>query len=145
MIFNRIIMSPRASYQIYVIAGFAAIGGFLFGYDLGVISGVITMSNFLTAFGDTESLARGSLTSTISGSIVGVMSVGCFIGALLAGQASDRFSRKYSIVLFSAIFVISGALQAGSFNLFVLLLSRLIAGKINNFLNFTLQHIEANV
>ena len=66
--------------------------------------------------------------SGISGSIVGVMSVGCFVGALLAGQAGDRFSRKYSIVLFSVIFVISGALQAGSMDLFTLLLSRLIAG-----------------
>jgi MFS family permease len=126
-------MSSRANCQIYTTAGFAAIGGFLFGYDLGVISGVITMSNFIIAFGDRASLARGSLTSAISGSIVGVMSVGCFIGALLAGQASDRFSRKYSIVLFSAIFIISGALQAGSMNLFILLVSRLIAGKIMSF------------
>jgi hypothetical protein len=123
-------MSSRANCQIYAAAGFAAIGGFLFGYDLGVISGVITMSNFLVAFGNKASLDRGSLTSAISGSIVGVMSIGCFIGALLAGQTSDRFSRKYSIVLFSVIFIISGALQAGSINLIMLLVSRLIAGKI---------------
>jgi MFS family permease len=120
--------SFQANWQIYATGGFAAIGGFLFGYDLGVISGVITMSNFLVAFGDRASLARGSLTSAVSGSIVGVMSIGCFVGALLAGQASDRLSRKYSIVLFSVIFVISGALQAGSVNLFMLLVSRLIAG-----------------
>lgn len=122
-------MPSRSNGQIYAIAGFAAIGGFLFGYDLGVISGVITMANFLMVFGDEASLARGSLTSAVSGSIVAVMSVGCFVGALLAGQASDRLSRKYSIVLFSAIFVVSGALQAASYNLFMLLLSRLIAGK----------------
>lgn len=123
-------MSSRANFQIYATAGFAAIGGFLFGYDLGVISGVITMPHFLLAFGGEESSIRGSLSSMISGSIVGVMSIGCFIGALLAGQAGDMFSRKYSIVLFSIIFIVSGALQAGSFNLFFLLLSRLIAGKI---------------
>jgi predicted MFS family arabinose efflux permease len=61
------------------------------------------------------------------------MSIGCFIGALLAGQASDRLSRKYSIALFSVIFIISGALQAGSIDLFMLLVSRLIAGKIKHF------------
>jgi hypothetical protein len=125
-------MSPAANCQIYATGGFAALGGFLFGYDLGVISGVITMSNFLTVFGDQASLARCSLTSAVTGSIVGVMSVGCFIGALLAGQASDRFSRKYSILLFSVIFIVSGALQAGSFNLLTLLISRLIAGKMRN-------------
>ncbi|CAF1647623.1 unnamed protein product, partial [Adineta ricciae] len=118
----------RADYQVYGTAVFAAIGGFLFGYDLGVISGVITMSNFIAVFGDQASMSRGSLTSSISGSIVGVMSIGCFIGALLAGQASDRFSRKYSIVLFSIIFTISGALQGGSMNLTMLLVSRLVAG-----------------
>ncbi|CAF4980380.1 unnamed protein product [Rotaria sp. Silwood1] len=121
-------MLSRADYQVYKTGGFAAIGGFLFGYDLGVISGVIIMSNFLVAFGDEASLARGSLTSAVSGSIVGIMSIGCFIGALMAGQASDKLSRKYSIVLFSAIFIASGALQAGSINLTMLLVSRLIAG-----------------
>lgn len=130
--------SSRNNRVIYATGGFAAIGGFLFGYDLGVISGVITMSNFLVVFGDTASLARGSLTSAVSGSIVGVMSIGCFVGALLAGQASDRLSRKYSIVLFSIIFIISGALQAASINLFMLLLSRLIAGKRKMCLHYTL-------
>lgn len=126
-------MWSKADYRIYATGGFAAIGGFLFGYDLGVISGVITMSNFLLAFGDEASLARGSLTSGVLGSIVGVMSIGCFCGALLAGQASDKLSRKYSIVLFSLIFIVSGVLQAASVNLTMLLLSRLIAGKIISF------------
>ncbi|CAF2394200.1 unnamed protein product [Rotaria sp. Silwood2] len=121
-------MLSRADYQVYTTGGFAAIGGFLFGYDLGVISGVIVMSNFLVAFGGEASLARGSLTSAVSGSIVGVMSIGCFIGALMAGQASDKLSRKYSIVVFSAIFIVSSVLQAGSINLTMLLVSRLIAG-----------------
>jgi MFS family permease len=129
-------MRSRGNYQIYTTAVFAAIGGFLFGYDLGVISGVITMSNFIFVFGDQASIARGSLTSSISGSIVGVMSIGCFIGALMAGQASDRLSRKYSIGLFSVIFIVSGALQAGSTNLIMLLVSRLIAGTVTRFFDF---------
>ena len=69
-------MPSRANFQIYATAGFAAIGGFLFGYDLGVISGVITMPNFLRAFGGEDSFIRGSLTSSVAGSIVAVMSIG---------------------------------------------------------------------
>lgn len=122
-------MKPsNKNFQVYVTGAFAAIGGLLFGYDTGVISGVLTMSDFLLAFGGMASLRRGSLTSSVAGSIVGIMLVGCFIGALLGGPAGDRLSRKYSIVVFSIVFIISAALQTGAVNLFMLLLSRLIAG-----------------
>ncbi|CAF1388233.1 unnamed protein product [Rotaria sordida] len=120
-------MSSNKNFQVYLTGGFAAIGGLLFGYDTGVISGVLTMSDFLLAFGGIASITRGSLTSSVSGSIVGIMLVGCFVGALLAGPAGDHFSRKYSIVIFSIVFIISAILQTGSFNLFMLLLSRLVA------------------
>ncbi|CAF4458444.1 unnamed protein product [Rotaria sp. Silwood2] len=121
-------MSSNNNFQVYLTGGFAAIGGLLFGYDTGVISGVLTMSDFLLAFGGPASVTRGSLPSSISGSIVGIMLVGCFLGALLAGPSGDRFSRKYSIVIFAVIFIVSAILQTGSFNLFMLLLSRLVAG-----------------
>ena len=114
--------------QVYITGAFAAIGGLLFGYDTGVISGVLTMSDFLLAFGGASSLQRGSLPTSVSGSIVGIMLVGCFFGALLGGPAGDRFSRKYSIVLFSVIFIISAVLQTAAHGLCVLLMSRLIAG-----------------
>jgi len=123
-------MSSSKNFQVYLTGSFAAIGGLLLGYDTGVISGVLTMSDFLLAFGGTASLTRGLLPSSISGSIVGIMLVGCFFGSLMAGPSGDRLSRKYSIVLFSLIFIISAILQTGSFNLFMLLLSRLVAGKI---------------
>ncbi|CAF3758695.1 unnamed protein product [Rotaria socialis] len=121
-------MSSNKDFQVYLTGGFAAIGGLLFGYDTGVISGVLTMSDFLLAFGGPAAVIRGSLPSSISGSIVGIMLVGCFLGALLAGPAGDRFSRKYSIVIFSLVFIVSAILQTGSFNLFMLLLSRFVAG-----------------
>jgi len=123
-------MACGKNFRAYLVGGFSAIGGFLFGYHTGVISGVLTMSDFLLAFGGTASLARGSLTSSVSGSIVGIMLVGCFLGALIAGPLGDRLSRKYSIVLFSIIFIISAILQTCSYNLFMLLISRLVAGKI---------------
>lgn len=123
-------MPSNKNFQVYLTGGFAALGGLLFGYDTGVISGVLTMSDFLLAFGGFSSLTRGSLPSSIAGSIVGIMLVGCFFGALIAGPSGDRLSRKYSIVLFSVIFIISAILQTGSYNLSMLLLSRLVAGKI---------------
>jgi SP family sugar:H+ symporter-like MFS transporter len=122
-------MASRSDSQVYIISGFAAIGGFLYGYDIGVISGVLTMPDFLSTFGDATSIAQGTLTSTLRGAIVGVFLFGCFLGALIAGQAGDRLSRKYSIVLFSIIFIVGAALQSGSVHLVMLLIARLIAGK----------------
>lgn len=126
-------MSSDKNFQVYLTGGFAAIGGLLFGYDTGVISGVLTMSDFLMEFGGPASVVRGSLPASIAGSIVGVMLVGCFLGALLAGPSGDRYSRKYSIVLFSVVFIVSGILQTASYNLSMLLLSRMVAGKIEIF------------
>ncbi|CAF2604039.1 unnamed protein product [Rotaria sp. Silwood2] len=86
------------------------------------------MPGFLQQFGGKASVSRGLLSSGVSGSVVGLLVVGCFFGALMAGQAGDRLSRKYSIVLFSVIFSIGAAIQAGSFNLIMLLASRFISG-----------------
>lgn len=114
--------------EVYKSAGFAAIGGLLFGYDTGVISGVLSMFDFLQVFGDRNILGQRSLSSLAAGSIVGIMLVGCFLGALSAGPLADRISRKYSIVLFSVVFIFSAVLQTVSINLTMLLLSRLVAG-----------------
>ena len=122
------VSSSKKNLQVYTTSAFAALGGLLFGYDTGVISGVLTMSDFLLAFGGTASFQRGSLTSSVAGSIVGIMLVGCFFGALFSGPAGDRLSRKYSIVLFAIVFIVSAALQTAAVNLFMLLVSRLIAG-----------------
>ena len=122
-------VSSSTNSQVYITGAFAAIGGLLFGYDTGVISGVLTMSDFLLAFGGVASRNRGSLTSSVAGSIVGIMLVGCFFGALIAGPAGDRLSRKYSIVVFSVVFIVSAILQTVAVNLVMLLLSRLVAGE----------------
>ncbi|CAF1465100.1 unnamed protein product [Didymodactylos carnosus] len=74
--------------QVYIIGCFAAIGGLLFGYDIGVISGVLTIRDFITTFGDQDDVQRQTLRDETTGSIVGILQAGCFIGALCAGQAA---------------------------------------------------------
>ncbi|CAF1608590.1 unnamed protein product, partial [Didymodactylos carnosus] len=122
-------MTKKASsFQVYLTCAFASIGGFLFGYDTGVISGVLTMNDFLKYFGGTRALERQQLDSSISGAIVGILIAGCFVGALFGGPAGDRFSRKYSIVLFCWIFILGAILQTASIHIAMLLVSRFIAG-----------------
>lgn len=69
------------SFLLYGVCSFAAIGGFLFGYDSGVISGVLTMTDFKIKMNGTE-----NLSSLEQGTITGLLLAGCFVGSLVAGN-----------------------------------------------------------
>ncbi|KAJ9149772.1 General substrate transporter [Pleurostoma richardsiae] len=72
----------------------ASVGGFMFGYVSGQISGYFSMSDYAKRFGhdNTFSAAR-------QGAIVGLLSVGCLFGALIIGQVVDRIGRRMTICL----------------------------------------------
>ncbi len=100
-----------------LIACVAALGGFLFGYDSGVING--TVSALQSAF-QTDSLA--------SGFNVASMLLGCAAGAFLAGRIADRLGRKAALFLAAILFGVSawGSGIAGGSAEFVIY--RLIGG-----------------
>jgi sugar porter (SP) family MFS transporter len=96
---------------------FGALGGILFGYDLGVIAGVnvlITKQWHLTA------LQKGVITASLA--------VGAMIGAMLAGRLADRMGRRRTIMV-AALVVIAGTIGcalAGSWP--VLMVTRGVIG-----------------
>jgi len=79
----------------------ATIGGFLFGYDSGVING--TVDGLKTAFHS---------NSVGTGFNVASMLLGCAAGAFMAGWLADKFGRK-TILLISAVCFTVSALGAG--------------------------------
>ncbi|MFG0286880.1 MAG: sugar porter family MFS transporter [Rhodopirellula sp. JB044] len=79
----------------------ATIGGFLFGFDSGVING--TVDGLRTAF---ES------DSVVTGFAVASMLLGCAAGAFAAGRLADRFGRR-NILLISAVFFSVSAWGSG--------------------------------
>ncbi|KAJ1924836.1 hypothetical protein IWQ60_004945 [Tieghemiomyces parasiticus] len=106
--------------QVYTAAGVAAIGGLLFGYDTGVISGVLDMDNFKTYYNFPDATMRGT--------IVAMLTLGCFLGSLASGYLADRIGRKFSIVLGSAVFIVGAALQTAALNTAMLIVGRIVAG-----------------
>jgi sugar porter (SP) family MFS transporter len=81
---------------------FGALGGLLFGYDTGVISGAIL---FVTKdFG---------LSPFMQGAIVAALLLGAMVGAGLAGPLSDRMGRKRLIMIAAIVFTV-GALGAAA-------------------------------
>ncbi|KAF5985079.1 myo-inositol transporter [Fusarium coicis] len=88
--------APGLFLNLYVVA--TAIGGMLFGYDIGVISGV------LLVLGD--DLDGCLLTPSNREFITALCAAGAFIGAIIAGITADEYGRKPAIRFASVLFTI---------------------------------------
>ncbi|WP_143735527.1 MFS transporter, partial [Microbulbifer mangrovi] len=87
--------SPSLLFVI-LICSVATIGGFLFGFDSGVINGTVT--GLQQAF---NSNTAGT------GFNVASMLLGCAVGAFFAGRLADLWGRKTLLLIASVLFVIS--------------------------------------
>ena len=95
----------------------ATLGGLLFGYDTGVISGAI------------ESLtARFGLGDFMKGWATGCVLIGCAVGVLLVGPISDRFGRKLAMFLAAAMFLVSAIGTALPSDIWTFILFRFLGG-----------------
>jgi sugar porter (SP) family MFS transporter len=103
--------------HIAFIAATAALGGVLFGYDTGVISGALL---FLRTAFHLSPLMLGVVTSIALG--------GAAVGAAFAGRLADRFGRRPILLVTSVIFVVGATVSALAPDLAVLLGGRLLVG-----------------
>ncbi|PCD42934.1 hypothetical protein AU210_005458 [Fusarium oxysporum f. sp. radicis-cucumerinum] len=97
-----------------------AIGGMLFGYDTGVISGV------LVVLGD--DLDGRLLTPSNKELITALCAAGAFIGAIIAGITADKYGRKPAIWFASVLFTIGAVVQAASYSLVQMCVGRVLVG-----------------
>ena len=82
--------------QITVISIVATIGGFLFGFDSGVING--TVDGLQAAF-NSDSVGTGFNVAS--------MLLGCAVGAFFAGRLADRLGRRSLLIAAAVFFTIS--------------------------------------
>ncbi|WP_024611543.1 sugar porter family MFS transporter [Pseudoalteromonas sp. TB64] len=92
------VSTPTEASILYVIfiSAVAAIGGFLFGFDSGVINGTVS------ALGNTF-----NSSSVATGFNVASVLLGCALGALAAGPLADKFGRRSIMIATAIIFAIS--------------------------------------
>jgi sugar porter (SP) family MFS transporter len=109
--------APRTTRLVYLVTVIAAIGGFLFGYDTGVISGALlfiekdfTMSPF------------------VEGVVVSAILVGAFFGAMGCGPLADRLGRRLSILVLAAVFGVGSVLAATAVSVPMLVGARVVLG-----------------
>ncbi len=96
-----------------------AAGGFLFGFDTSVISGVIEYISSPQVY-NLDEISKGWTVSCII--------IGCMIGCIFAGPLSSRFGRKNTLILTALIFLASslGCALAHQYSVFITF--RIIAG-----------------
>ncbi|GAA1588398.1 sugar porter family MFS transporter [Actinomadura kijaniata] len=100
-----------------LLAGAAALGGFLFGYDTSVINGTV------------EALkSQFHLNSFVVGLVVSSALLGCAVGAWFAGPLADRFGRVRVMQAAALLFVVSALGSALAFNAWDLTFWRVVGG-----------------
>ncbi|KKP04641.1 hypothetical protein THAR02_03254 [Trichoderma harzianum] len=97
----------------------SGLGFILFGYDNGVIGGLLTAPDFESTF---------NLDSTLQGVVTSLFELGCFFGSLVTAVAGGRLGRRTLAHLGTLSITIGALLQASSFSVGQLMVGRIIAG-----------------
>ena len=102
---------------VYFLTAFAAIGGFLFGYDTGVISGAMILIK-----------QEFHLSSFWQELVVSVTIGTAILGALFGGFLNQWFGRKPMLITSAMVFTIGAVVMGIAHTREVLLLGRLTVG-----------------
>ncbi|KAI8637281.1 hypothetical protein BD408DRAFT_375425 [Parasitella parasitica] len=107
----------KGTFFVYSLVFCVCIGGFLFGYDTGVISGALQpIQNDFT------------MSTRQKEWVVGATTLGAIFGGFFAGFLSDRFGRKPLVLCAASVFVIGSLFLTFAISYISLLLGRLVVG-----------------
>ncbi|XP_062928565.1 proton myo-inositol cotransporter-like isoform X1 [Mobula hypostoma] len=102
---------------VYVLSAFAALGGFLFGYDTGVVSGALLLLK--KEFALNELWQELVVSSTVGAAAISALSGGFF---------NDRFGRKPCILCSSLLFMVGAVVMTAAKERYTLLAGRVVVG-----------------
>ncbi|BFZ60024.1 sugar transporter-like protein [Saitoella coloradoensis] len=129
----------------WAITSVATIGFLLFGYDQGVMSGIITGEYFNKEFPATYGSDQHA--STIQGTVTSVYELGCFAGALAALFLGERMGRLRTIFLGAVIMILGTVIQVTAFDahfgLGQFIIGRVVTGVGNGFNTATIPTWQA--
>lgn len=118
-------------------------GFFLFGYDQGVMGGLLTLPTFVSIFPEMDTIsehltaAQKSRNSTVQGVAISLYEIGCMIGALSCSSLGEKLGRRKSIFLGAVVMIIGSIIQATSFGLIQFIVGRIVTGFGNGFITST--------
>ncbi|CCH41443.1 High-affinity glucose transporter [Wickerhamomyces ciferrii] len=116
---------PQSTLMSILVGLFAAVGGFIYGYDTGIINSIAEMEYVRQQFASNGQYFTAKETSLITA----ILSLGTFFGALLAPFTSDSIGRRYTII-FSCflVFIVGNICQIAATGIPLLCIGRFITG-----------------
>lgn len=118
----------KSSIKLFIViaASIAALGGFLFGFDTGVISGAILF------------IAKEfHLSAFTNGLVVSAALFGALLGAISSGRVTDYLGRRRLLLILGFIFIFGTLLTALASTVFWLIIGRVIVGFAIGISSFT--------
>ncbi|SCU81253.1 LAME_0B06216g1_1 [Lachancea meyersii CBS 8951] len=116
---------PQSQLMSILVGVFVAVGGFLYGYDTGLINNVSEMQYVKTHFASNGE----QFTAKEMSILVSFLSLGTFFGALAAPFISDSYGRKTTIIISTFfVFMVGNSLQVAASNMTLLVLGRVFSG-----------------
>lgn len=116
---------------------FASLGVFLFGYDQGVMSGIITTPHFRSYFDNPPPSEIGTM--------VAVLEIGAFVTSLASGTLADVFGRKAILFWGALIFSVGGAIQTLTSGFTIMVVGRIVAGAGVGFMSMIVPAYQSEI
>lgn len=110
----------RGTALVTAITSVCSFGFWLFGYDQGVMSGVVISEPWLTQMGNPSAVMIGTITS--------LYDIGAVVGAIAAASSSERLGRKRTLILGAVIVIVGSVLMGSAFERIQMMVARIITG-----------------
>ncbi|OJJ50375.1 hypothetical protein ASPZODRAFT_13459 [Penicilliopsis zonata CBS 506.65] len=111
---------PRGKTLSALISAACSMGFLLFGYDQGVMGGIIDSSSFVKQFNHPSALQQGLIT--------GLYDIGCLFGSIGTFIFGEKLGRRRSIYIGCVIVIVGTILQATSRTIPNLMVGRIVTG-----------------
>ena len=110
---------PNMRY-VYGLTAFVSIGALLFGYDQGIMGVIVADDRWIDRMQPAN--------PWVTGAVVSLYDIGCFVGALSTGILGDRIGRERTLVIASFVFNVGATIQAASFDVPTITVGRIVLG-----------------
>ncbi|CAK7243255.1 MAG: hypothetical protein STHCBS139747_004771 [Sporothrix thermara] len=112
-----------------------SLGFMLIGFDNGLMGGLVDTPAFNATFNNPN--------STMTGLIVAIYEVGCFLGSVVTAFIGEHLGRRKTVGIGCVIMVIGAVLQATSYSRAQMIVARIVSGFGMGFINSTAPVIQA--